>query len=74
MLKIGKKLSAGLPDSVIDNWESNFPDMPSNERVDQLLSMEELPPLDEFMEVFEAPVDILMEGERVWPPERAQPY
>lgn len=74
MLKIGKKLSAGEPASVIDQWETHFPDMPSNERVDQLLDMSELPPLEEYLTIFESPVDILMEGERVWPPERAQPY
>jgi hypothetical protein len=32
MLKIGKKLSSGQPDSIIDRWETNFADsMPSNE-------------------------------------------
>ena len=54
---------------------SNFADsMPSNERVDQLLDIPELPSLDAFLGIFDTPVDIIMESERVWPPERQQPY
>ena len=75
MLKVGKKLSEGQPVTIIDKWESNFSDsMPSNERIDQLLDIVDLPTLDAFLAIYDSPVDVIMEGERVWPPERPQPY
>ena len=75
MLKIGKKLSTGQPDTIIDKWETNFPDsMPSNERVNQLMETPELVPLAKFLEIFETPVDIVMEADRVWPPAQPVPY
>jgi len=75
MLKIGKKLKEGKDVSILDSWESHFSDsMPSNERVDQLLDLSELPQLDGFLELYEIPVDMTMESDRVWPPERPQPY
>ena len=75
MLKIGRKLREGAADTVIDQWESNFAGtMPSNERAEQLLELGELPGLADFLANFESSVDIVMEGDRVWPPERAQPY
>ena len=44
MLKIGKKLKEGKDVSILDSWESHFSDsMPSNERVDQLPDLSELP-------------------------------
>ena len=46
----------------------------SNERAEQLLELGELPGLADFLANFESSVDIVMEGDRVWPPERAQPY
>ena len=48
--------------------------MPSNERIDQLLDIVDLPTLDAFLAIYDSPVDVIMEGERVWPPERPQPY
>ena len=75
MLKIGKALKAGKDVSILDKWDTHFSDsMPSNERVDQLLDLSELPALDAFLQIYEAPVDMTMESDRVWPPERPQPY
>lgn len=76
MLKIGKALQEnGGSVSVIEKWEANFStSMPSNERLDQLLDIPELPSLDHFLEVFDSPVDVVMESDRVWPPQRPEPY
>jgi hypothetical protein len=80
MLKLGKALSAnGGAVSVLDRWESadaskDLADMPSNERLGQLLEIPEVTPLELFMDIFEDPVDVMMESERVWPPPMAQPY
>ena len=40
----------------------------------QVLELEEIPTLADFMAIFDAPVDIVMEADRVWPPERAMVY
>lgn len=77
MLKIGKVLTKnGASTSALDKWESDsaLADMPSNERVGQLLEMDEIVPLDKFMSIFEAPVDIMIDSERAWPPPHPQPY
>jgi len=80
MLKLGKALSAnGGSVSVLDRWESSdapkeLADMPSNERIGQLLEVPDVTPLELFMDIFESPVDVMMESERVWPPPMAQPY
>ena len=80
MLKIGKKLTAagateGGAKSQLGAWESHFADcMPSNERVAQLMELEGVPSLGEFVAVYEAPVDIEMEADSIWPPERAVLY
>ena len=75
MLKIGKALQK-VPVTALDRWEDNkeLADMPSNERIGQLLDIPELPPLVEFMGIFDSPVDIVMESDRAWPPPHAQPY
>ena len=77
MLKIGKLLSKnGVSLSALDSWESSkdLSDMPSNERVAQLLDFAELTPLDAFMKIFETPVDIMLESDRTWPPPYPHPY
>jgi len=76
MLKIGGGVGEmSAPElQKIDSWESNFPDIPSNERVGQYLELEEVPTLSDFMSIFEAPVDIDMQADRVWPPERPMVY
>ena len=77
MLKIGKLLSKnGASLSALDSWESHkdLADMPSNERVAQLLDFAELTPLDAFMKIFETPVDIMLESDRTWPPPYPHPY
>jgi len=75
MLKLGKVLQKS-PVTVLDRWEENkeLADMPSNERIAQLLDMPEIPPLVDFMGIFDAPVDIIMESDRAWPPPHPQPY
>lgn len=76
MLKLGKALKSNSDVAVLDHWEEEkeLADMPSNERVAQLLEITEIPPLEEFMRIFELPVDIVMESDRVWPPPHPQPY
>ena len=64
-LKGGKKGAAAEPAG---------PPVITKESVDQLLDIGDLPTLDAFLAVYDAPVDVIMEGERVWPPERPQPY
>ena len=79
MLKIGKKFTAdatteGSAAAMLDAWDGHFPDMPSNERIGQLLDLEGVPSLGDFLKIYEQPVDIKMEGESIWPPERAVVY
>ena len=76
MLKLGAGLGEmGSGDmSKLDRWKEHFPDMPSNERVVQLVDVEEVPSLVDFLTIFDAPVDLTMESDRVWPPERAMVY
>ena len=81
MLKMGKKFKegnktpAGAAD-LIQGWETHFADcMPSNERIAQLLEPEHgLPTISDFLSIFESPVDVRMESESIWPPERAIVY
>ena len=77
MLKIGKVLTKnGAVLSALDHWEDNkeLAEMPSNERVAQLLELSEIPPLTAFMDIFETPVDVVLESDRAWPPPHPQPY
>ena len=80
MLKIGKMFSqdGATPSSrlsMLDSWENWLADsMPSNERVGQLLEVSEIPSLEGFLQIFEAPIGIQMMADRVWPPERPSVY
>lgn len=76
MLKIGQGVGAMTSAELekIDGWADHFPDIPSNERVGQVLELDEVPSLSEFMVTFDAPVSIEMQADRVWPPERAMVY
>ena len=80
MLKIGKKFSAHSATetsaaAMIDAWEANFSEyMPSNERVAQVLDLEGVPTLDDFLRIYETPVEIHMASDSIWPPERAAVY
>ena len=40
----------------------------------QLIDIDEVPSLEDFLSIFDAPVDLSMEADRVWPPERAMVY
>ena len=42
--------------------------MVSNERVEQLLQIEELPTLNEFVRTYETPSDVILKSDVVWPP------
>jgi hypothetical protein len=48
--------------------------MPSNERLAQLHELEGLPSLAEFLDIFESPVDVVVQSEDIWPPERPVVY
>ena len=48
--------------------------MPSNERLAQLFELEGLPTLADFLDIFESPVEVIMELDTTWPPERPQVY
>ena len=75
MMKVGKHLSTSGGDAAsLSKWESLGLDMPSNERIAQLLELTEPTPLATFMQIYETPVDVVMESERVWPPPVPQPY
>jgi len=75
MLKLAAGLgSMGSEMSKLDRWADHFPDMPSNERIGQLIDIDEVPSLEEFFSIFCNPVDLTMEADRVWPPERAMVY
>jgi len=77
MLKTGKVLSKnGANVAALSKWDSDaeLSDMVSNERVAQLLEIEEIVPLGKFMAIFEAPVDIMMDTERAWPPPHPDAY
>eukprot|EP00967_Tisochrysis_lutea_P104916 scaffold159577_cov27-Tisochrysis_lutea.AAC.2 len=43
--------------------------MPSNERVQQLLDLEELPSLAEFIQTFDDVTDVTLGSDAVWPAE-----
>jgi hypothetical protein len=74
MLKIGKKLTADRTSpasaaKLVASWEKHFADfMPSNERLAQLHELEGLPSLAEFLDIFESPVDVVVQSEEIWPP------
>ncbi len=80
MLKIGKKFTADSASpaaaaSLVASWDAHFADfMPSNERLAQLHELEGLPSLNDFLDIFEAPVDVAVQGDEIWPPERQQVY
>ena len=80
MLKIGKKLTADRTSpasaaKLVASWEKHFADfMPSNERLAQLHELEGLPSLAEFLDIFESPVDVVVQSEEIWPPERPVVY
>ena len=80
MLKIGKKItdsnvSEASADSMVAGWESHFSTfMVSNERLSQLFELEGIPTLGDFLEIFDSPVDVILNGDKIWPPERAQVY
>jgi len=76
MMKIGQGVGAMEAGDMakIDRWADHFPDIPSNERVGQVLEVEEVPSLAAFLGIFDAPIDISMQADRVWPPERAMVY
>ena len=79
-LKMGKKFTeSGATEAsagaMIDSWEANFSEfMPSNERVAQVMDLEGVPTLDDFLRIYESPVEIEMESDFIWPPERAAVY
>ena len=80
MLKIGAKFSidsmtsSGRMQALVD-WEAWAADsMPSNERIGQILELTEVPSLGDFLAIFEAPIEIDMMADRVWPPERPAVY
>ena len=60
----------------LDAWNPQFADfIPSNERVSQILEQEEqVPPLSEFITIFEAPTDLALSEDKVWPPNRPLVY
>ena len=74
MVTVGKKLSSRDSESagmaLLDSWETHFrSSMVSNERVGQLLDVDGVPSLADFLEIFESPVEVQMASDRVWPPE-----
>ena len=40
----------------------------------QVLELDEVPSLADFLAIFDKPVEISMQADRVWPPERAMVY
>mmetsp|Transcript_124 Transcript_124/g.273 ORF Transcript_124/g.273 Transcript_124/m.273 type:complete len:244 (+) Transcript_124:21-752(+) len=78
MLKLGKALSPMSKEeasTALSIWESNFGDfMPSNERVSQLLEIEEVPTLADFIAVYETPSELTLMPDMVWPPDRPLVY
>lgn len=80
MMKIGKKFTADRSSpqaaaSLVAHWDQHFAEfMPSNERLGQLFELEGLPTLGDFLDIYETPVDVAMEGDQIWPPEHPQVY
>jgi len=48
--------------------------MPSNERIQQLLELDELPTLSEFVNTFEVAGDVDLMSDSVWPAEMPLVY
>jgi len=83
MLKMGKQFkvdnaSPAAAGKLVEAWETHFADfMVSDVRVSQLLeggAAEGVPSLADFLGIFEMPVEIVMGGDLIWPPERATVY
>ncbi|KAL1527566.1 hypothetical protein AB1Y20_008953 [Prymnesium parvum] len=76
MIKIGQAVGPmGSHDlNKIDAWQAHFPEMPSNERVGQAIEHDDVPTLKDFLDIFETPVEISLQSDRVWPPERPMVY
>jgi hypothetical protein len=48
--------------------------MPSNERVQQMLDLDELPTLAEFITTFDTVTDVVLSADQVWPAEQPLLY
>eukprot|EP00873_Tetraselmis_striata_P025217 jgi/Tetstr1/445481/TSEL_033259.t1 len=70
MIAMGKMLSsvpeAELP-STLKSLQSFYTDLPTPENILAIASTEDCPTLDEFLEIFDEPVNIDLESEKVWP-------
>ena len=61
--------------AALDKWSTDFSDfMPSNERVSQLLALDELPTLQEFIDTYESSEEVTSMSEVVWPAEPTLAY
>lgn len=73
LVKLGQQLTdADLPQAdipaALDNLRQRFPQfLPSNERVQAFTASPKVTSLNEYLDIFDAPVDVVFESERVWP-------
>mmetsp|Transcript_34448 Transcript_34448/g.47734 ORF Transcript_34448/g.47734 Transcript_34448/m.47734 type:complete len:236 (-) Transcript_34448:9-716(-) len=70
MLKLGKQLSAMTPkdlESALSNPSSAYLELPTINQIMGLILSGGPPTLDEFLDIYDTPVDIDLDSENVWP-------
>eukprot|EP00312_Isochrysidales_sp_CCMP1244_P000353 CAMPEP_0196669072 /NCGR_PEP_ID=MMETSP1090-20130531/384_1 /TAXON_ID=37098 /ORGANISM="Isochrysis sp, Strain CCMP1244" /LENGTH=249 /DNA_ID=CAMNT_0042006569 /DNA_START=16 /DNA_END=765 /DNA_ORIENTATION=+ len=77
-LQLGKAVGEDTAETAsqkLAEWETRYSDfMPSNERVSQLLALDELPTLQEFIDTYESSEEVSSMSEVVWPAEPTLAY
>jgi hypothetical protein len=80
LVKLGQQLSdadlsqADIP-AALDNLKQRFPQfLPSNERVVAFTVCEKVTSLAEYLEIYDSPVDVVLESDRVWPAPAAMTF
>lgn len=54
--------------AALDTLRQRYADyIPTNERIKAIVALDGIPKLEEYMEIFDAPVDVDLESELVWP-------
>jgi len=70
MIAMGKMLCS-VPEaelaSSLKSLQSFYTDLPTPENILAMASTEDCPTLDEFLEIFDEPVNVDLESEKVWP-------
>mmetsp|Transcript_19411 Transcript_19411/g.41045 ORF Transcript_19411/g.41045 Transcript_19411/m.41045 type:complete len:258 (-) Transcript_19411:229-1002(-) len=75
VLKTLDSLSYDETSTALADWQNRFRTvMPSNERLQQILEIDEVPSLEDFVAIYETPSDATFISDRVWPPAKPLVY